>query len=468
MSGDSNPQSKVLSRMVGGTASETVRCLLILMGVGLAGTTVVQFAGQMGTTWCALAGIILALLIAYAFSENPGRIRWRTVLGGMALQVGLAMAVLWFQIGEVKPGRVLFEKIAELVKNLLAFSDEGGRFVFGPLADPAAMGGVFEKKYAFVFAFQALPVLIFVSALSALLYHLGVLQWVVKALGFLMRRFMGTSGSETLCAVANVFLGQTEAPLVVKPYILGMTKSELLALMAGGMATMSGALLAVYIDQGADAVALMTTSLMAAPCGLYLSKIVIPETEKHAVDPLGPKVGEPGETAPRPHRNVLEALSAGTSEGLGLALNIAAMMISFLALLALLDALVAWLTGGFTLASILAEMFRPVAILSGFVPQDAGLAGELLGKKLVANEFVAFSELNGSERFQALTPNGRLLACFALSGFANLSSIGIQIGGIGAMAPSRRGDLSTLGAKALLVGFLTTLINAALAAILWR
>lgn len=468
MSGDSNPPLKFLSKVVGCTASGTVRCLLILLGVGLAGGTVVHFAGHIGTTGCAMAGIGLALLIAYAFSENPGQIRWRTVWGGMALQVGLAMAVLWFQIGEVKPGRILFEKIAEVVKKLLAFSDEGGRFVFGPLADPAAMGSVFANKYAFVFAFQALPVLIFVSALSALLYHLGVLQLVVKGIGFLMRRFMGTSGSETLCAVANVFLGQTEAPLVVKPYILGMTKSELLALMAGGMATMSGALLAVYIDQGADAVALMTTSLMAAPCGLYLSKIVIPETEKHGDASLGPKFGDPGETASRPHRNVLEALSAGTSEGLGLALNIAAMMISFLALLALLDALVAWLTGGFTLASILAEMFRPVAILCGFLPQDASLAGELLGKKLVANEFVAFSELNGNERFQALTPNGKLLACFALSGFANLSSIGIQIGGIGAMAPSRRGDLSTLGAKALLVGFLTTLINAALAAILWR
>ena len=443
------------------------RCMAILLGITATGALVVRFADNLGTKGCALCGITLGLMLALAFSENPGRIRWRTVLGGMALQVGLALAILWLQVGDLKPGRLVFEKIADLVKKLLAFSDEGARFVFGPLADAASMGRVFEKKYAFVFAFQALPVLIFVSALSALLYHLGVLQLLVRGLGAAMRRFMRTSGSETLCAVANVFLGQTEAPLVVKPYIAGMTRSELLALMAGGMATMSGALLAVYIDQGADAVALMTTSLMAAPCGLYLSKIVIPETATNSYGPsaldtsLEPRV-------PKSHRNVLEAVSAGTSEGLALALNTAAMMVSFLALLALLDALMAWLTGGFTLASILAELFRPVAILCGFHPQDASLAGELLGKKLVANEFVAFSELNGQERFQALTPSGRILACFALSGFANLASIGIQIGGIGAMAPERRGDLSSLGTKALLVGFLTTLINAALAAILWR
>ncbi len=467
MSPDSTPPLPVDPNSSGPTWFGGYQRPVLLTGIGLVGAVVVRFADLLGTSVCALFGIVLALALAFAFSENPRRIRWRTVLGGMALQVGLALAVLWFQVGDLKPGRILFEKIADLVKKLLAFSDEGARFVFGPLADPASMGRVFERKYAFVFAFQALPVLIFVSALSAVLYHLGVLQIVVRVLGAGMRRFMRTSGSETLCAVANVFLGQTEAPLVVKPYIAGMSRSELLALMAGGMATMSGALLAVYIDQGADAVALMTTSLMAAPCGLYLSKIVIPEL---APNQKGTSVAVeiPGQPTQKPHRNVLEAVSAGTSEGMSLALNIAAMMVSFLALLAMLDALMAWLTGGVTLASILGEVFRPVAILCGFQTQDASLAGELLGKKLVANEFVAFSELNGEEKFQALTPNGRILACFALSGFANLASIGIQIGGIGAMAPVRRGDLSSLGTKALLVGFLTTLVNAALAAILWR
>ncbi|MFM8930974.1 MAG: Na+ dependent nucleoside transporter N-terminal domain-containing protein, partial [Gemmataceae bacterium] len=275
MSVDPTVQVPRARKTTGETWGGRWRCPVILVGIGLVGALVVRFADQLGTTVCALVGFALALLLALAFSENPGRIRWRTVLGGMALQVGLALAVLWFQVGDLKPGRLLFEKIADLVKKLLAFSDEGARVVFGPLADPASMGRVFERKYAFVFAFQALPVLIFVSALSAMLYHLGVLQLVVRALGAVMRRFMRTSGSETLSAVANVFLGQTEAPLVVKPYIVGMTRSELLALMAGGMATMSGALLAVYIDQGADAVALMTTSLMAAPCGLYQSKIVI-------------------------------------------------------------------------------------------------------------------------------------------------------------------------------------------------
>jgi len=431
-----------------------------------AGALVVAISSMLGTTLCALNGILLALCLAFSFSESPTKIRWRTVLGGLALQVGLALAVLWLQVGEVRPGRVVFEGIAEVVKKLLSYSDEGAKFVFGPLADSKASGAAFGNRYAFIFAFQALPVLIFVSALSAVFYHLGILQWVVRLLGFIMRRTMGTSGSETLCAGANVFLGQTEAPLVVKPYILGMTRSELLALMAGGMATMSGALLAVYIDQGADAVALMTTSLMAAPCSLYLSKIVIPETEKSADQISAEGENLLADSGSRPHRNLLEALSAGTSEGLGLALNIAAMMISFLAILALLDGLVGWMTGGSTLACILAQVFRPVAILTGFQPQDAALAGELLGKKLVANEFVAFSELNGLEKFKGLSTNGRLLACYALSGFANLASIGIQIGGIGAMAPTRRGDLSSLGGKALLVGFLTTLINAAVAAIL--
>jgi CNT family concentrative nucleoside transporter len=317
-----------------------------------------------------------------------------------------------------------------------------------------------------VFAFTALPTIIFVSSFFTVLYHFGILQLVVKVFAIGMRFLMGTSGAETLSAVANVFMGQTEAPLIVKPYVEKMTESELLALMVGGMATISGGVMAVYIQMGADPIGILATSVMAAPCGLYLSKLLLPEMGKPVT--LGTGGEEEGKS---PHRNVIDAASAGASDGLSLALNIAAMLIAFLALLAMIDAAVQWLSLrlGFETAvglrQIFGGLFGPVAYLMGVERADLWAVGDLLGTKLVANEFVAYVKLTGEYK-DVVSERSLKLATFALTGFANFASIGIQLGGIGAMAPSRRADLARLGGVALFAGFLATLMNAALAAVL--
>jgi CNT family concentrative nucleoside transporter len=413
----------------------------------------------------AVAGIICFISIVAACSKNLRAVNWRTVGWGMALQIGLAIVILKLEVGGIRPGYAFFAKVGEVVKRFLEFTNAGSQFVFGVLADPAAMDGAFGPGRGFVFAFTALPTIIFVSAFFTVLYYFGILQLIVRLFARGMMYAMRTSGAETLSSAANVFMGQTEAPIIVKPYVPSMTQSELLALMVGGMATISGGVMAVYIALGADPVAILTTSVMAAPCGLYLSKILYPELEQPAT------LGEVKIVVEKQHANVIDAASAGASDGTLLAINVAAMLIAFLAFIAMFDYLLGAASGPLgldtplSLSRIFAWVFAPVAVLMGVPPQDVPAMGDLLGTKLVANEFVAYVKLTGEYR-GVISDRSYTLATYALTGFANFASIGIQLGGIGAMAPSRRGDLARLGSRALLAGFVATLINASIAAAL--
>jgi CNT family concentrative nucleoside transporter len=407
----------------------------------------------------ALAGIICFIAIVAAFSTNLRAVSWRTVAWGIALQVGLALFILKLEIGGVRPGFVFFSKIGDLVKKFLEFTSAGSTLVFGQLANQAAMDKVFGPGQGFVFAFTALPTIIFVSSFFTVLYYFGVLQFVVKIFARGMMFAMRTSGAETLSAAANVFMGQTEAPIIVKPYVPSMTQSELLAMMVGGMATISGGVMAVYITLGADPVAILTTSVMAAPCGLYLSKILYPETEEPVTR------GEVKVAVERQHTNVIDAAAAGASDGTLLAINVAAMLIAFMAFLAMFDYILGAINPQLSLSRIFALLFAPLSVLMGTPPQDVPAMSDLLGTKLVANEFVAYIKLTQEYR-GVLSDRSYTLATYALTGFANFASIGIQLGGIGAMAPTRRGDLARLGSRALLAGFIATLINASIAAAL--
>jgi concentrative nucleoside transporter, CNT family len=401
-------------------------------------------------------GVIAFLAVIAACSSNLRAVNWRTVGLGMALQVGLALFILKFEIGGVRPGFALFSAIAGAVRKFLEFTNAGSQFVFGGLADPEAMSQVFPG--GFVFAFTALPTIIFVSSFFTMLYYFGVLQLIVRLAARAMMFLLRTSGAETLASAANVFMGQTEAPLIVKPYVRGMTRSELLALMVGGMATIAGGVMAVYIALGADPIAILTTSVMAAPCGLYVAKILIPETEQ----PL--TRGETSVPVEKAHANAIDAVSAGASDGLALALNVAAMLIAFLAFIALVDFLLALVNPALTLARIFSWVFAPVAILMGVPGADVPAVADLLGTKLVANEFVSYVKL--TTEYRDIDPRSYTLATFALTGFANFGSVGIQLGGIGGIAPERRPDLARLGGRALLGGFVATLINASIAAML--
>jgi len=407
----------------------------------------------------AAAGIVCFIALVAACSSNLRAVSWRTVGWGMALQLALALLILKLEVGGVRPGYAAFSWVADLVKQFLEFTNAGSQFVFGALADGPAMDAVFGPGRGFVFAFTALPTIIFVSSFFTVLYHFGVLQLIVRLLARGMMYAMRTSGAETLSSAANVFMGQTEAPIIVKPYVPAMTRSELLALMAGGMATISGGVMAVYITLGADPVAILTTSVMAAPCGLYLSKILYPEVEEPVTR------GEVKIVVERQHTNAIDAAAAGASDGTRLAINVAAMLIAFLAFIALFDYILAAVHPELSLARVFAVVFAPVAVLMGVPAQDVPAIGDLLGTKLVANEFVAYIKLTTEYR-GVISDRSYTLATYALTGFANFASIGIQLGGIGAMAPSRRGDLASLGSRALLAGFIATLINASIAAVL--
>ena len=406
-----------------------------------------------------LAGVVVFIAVVAAFSNNLRAVSWRTVGWGIAIQLGLALLILKLEVGGVRPGYLFFSKVGAGVKQFLEFTNLGSQLVFGPLANPAIVEKGFGPGNGFIFAFTALPTIIFVSSFFTVLYYFGILQFVVRIFAKAMQSAMRTSGAETLSAAANVFMGQTEAPIIVKPYVPGMTQSELLAMMVGGMATISGGVMAVYISLGADPVAILTTSLMAAPCGLYLSKILYPEVEEPATR------GDVKVAVARTHTNVIDAASAGASDGTILAINVAAMLIAFMAFIAMIDYLLALANPSLSLSRIFGWMFSPVAVLMGVPANDVGMMGDLLGTKLVANEFVAYVKLTGEYR-DALSPRSYTLATYALTGFANFASIGIQLGGIGGMAPSRRGDLARLGSRALLAGFIATLINAAIAAAL--
>jgi CNT family concentrative nucleoside transporter len=424
----------------------------------------------------AVLGVFAFLFVALACSTDIKAINRRTVLTGIGLQIFLALLILRFP-----PVRSAFEWVGGVAKQFLAFSSEGGKFVFGPLTNvPAIEKGLgLDPGGGVVFAFIVLPTVIFVSSFFSVLYHLGVLQIVVRGFARAMRWVMGTSGAETLSVTANVFLGQTEAPLIVKPFIPRMTRSELLALMIGGMAHISGGLMAVYIGMGADAVAILCTSVMAAPASLYVGKLLVPETGQPET------LGDVKPSGEKEHANVIDAAAAGASQGMQLAINIAAMLIAFIAFIALANFLLGLVSDHvneylersgsaermkpLSLQLIFSYVFSPVAALMGCQGGDVPKMGELLGTKLVLNEFVAFSTLTtqykpGMEN--GMSPHAFVLASFALTGFANFASIGIQLGGIGAMAPNRRSDLARLGLRALLGGFVATLINASIAGIL--
>jgi concentrative nucleoside transporter, CNT family len=418
-----------------------------------------MLAGVVGYRGQAAAGALCFVAIVAACSTNLRLVNWRTVFWGMALQLGLALLILKFEIGGRRPVYDFFSAVANGVKRFLEFTDAGSLFVFGVLANQPKLGEVLGPENGFIFAFKALPTIIFISSFFTVLYYFGVLQFIVRLMAKAMMFLMRTSGAETLSAAANVFMGQTEAPIIVKPFVPRMTQSELLAMMVGGMATISGGVMAVYISLGADPVAILTTSVMAAPCGLYLSKLLLPELEEPETR------GEARINVEKLHVNAVDAAAGGASDGLQLALNVAAMLIAFLAFIALFDFLLGQLWPGLTLARVFAVVFAPVAFLMGVPQSDVGPMADLLGTKLVANEFVAFVKLTTQYK-GVMSERGYVLATFALTGFANIASIGIQLGGIGGMAPSRRGDLARLGSRALLAGFIATLVNACVASML--
>ncbi|MBA4188048.1 MAG: Na+ dependent nucleoside transporter domain protein [Planctomycetaceae bacterium] len=421
-------------------------------GVLAVGAVAYMLHASLGYRFQAACGIVCFLGVAAFFSNSLQSVKRKTLLWGIGLQFALATAVIYSpQV------RSVFEAVGDAIKALIAASDKGADFVFGSLAKVDGPAG-------FIFAFKALPPIIFVSSFFSVLYYLGILQFFVRIMARAMQYMMGTSGAETLSVSANVFMGQTEAPLIVKPFVPKMTQSELLALMASGMAHISGGMMAVYISYGADPVAILSTCVMACPCALYLTKLVYPEAGKPAT------AGETPITVETPYVNAVDAAAAGVKDGLLLAMNVAAMLIAFIAFIALFDIILGRVFGDITLQKIFAVMFSPVAFLLGVDPSECDKVGALLGIKLAANEHVAYLTLGGklpdSAQFTELSQRSKLLAVYALTGFANFASVGIQLGGIGAIAPGRRADLARLGMKALFIGFLATLINAAVAGLL--
>lgn len=459
---------------------------LLAVVVGLtAGAYAMQ--AEFGPRFQAAVGILAFFTLGAAFSANLRAVNWRTIVSGIALQCVLAVLVLkgkWTINGTEYSVHAAFERVGGVVTQFITFSNEGAKFVFGNMYDarPPQMGGtwsrLFGADYMFQFAFVALPPILFISAFFTVLYHFGVLQWVVRIFARVMVYVMGTSGAETLSVSANVFMGQTEAPLIVKPYVPRMTNSELFALMVSGMAHISGGMMVVYINYGADPVAVLTTCVMACPCSLYLAKLILPETR---VPETAGTVHT--ESIKSPYVNAIDAAAAGTGDGLRLALNVAAMLIVFIAFVAMFDGILglidtrwlqsqswwpaAWhLPESVSLRWIFGQVFSPAALLMGVESADQAQVGSLLGAKLAVNEHFAYLEMKKLIPTHEMTDRSFQLAAYALTGFANFASIGIQIGGIGAIAPDRRHDLARLGGRALFAGFLATLLNASVAGLL--
>jgi len=394
--------------------------------------TVTPTPRSLGSRLTGIFGLILILGIGIAFSRNRRAISWRVVAWGVGLQLFFAIFVL-----RVKQGRDLFGWLGATVTKILSFSYAGSEFVFGEIGKQHSSIGV-------VFAFQIMPAIIFVSALFAIMYYLGIMQVVVKAFAIAMNKIMGASGAESLDVAASIFMGQTEAPLTIRPFLPRMTRSELMTVMTAGMAHVSGSIMAAYIAFGIEARHLLTAVIMTAPGTIMMAKIFEPV-------------------------NVLDAAARGTGEGLQLMLNVIAMLISFIALIALVNGLFGWIHGFVpwfpaTLQTVLGWIFRPIAWVMGVPWHDSGTVGSLLGERMVVNEFVAFAHLGPMKG--SLDPVSFTIATFALCGFANLSSIGIQIGGIGALAPDRKHDLARLGLRAMIAGTLANFLSATLAGIL--
>ncbi|HEX9886235.1 MAG TPA: nucleoside transporter C-terminal domain-containing protein [Longimicrobiales bacterium] len=430
----------------------------------------------------AFGGLLLLAFLAWACSVDRSRVHWRVVLWGIGLQLLFGAFILKTGLGEG-----IFGALNDVVVALLGFTVEGARFVFGdlvynnvpvgmaasgtnevlqPLPDMAAHTGGY-------FAFNVLPTIIFFSSLMTVLYHLGIMQWVVKGVAWVMVRTMRTSGAETLSAAGNIFVGQTEAPLLVKPFVERMTSSELMAVMTGGFSTVAGGVLAAYVGMLVAyfpdiAGHLMAASVMSAPAALVVAKLMVPEDgEPETAGTLDIEVD-------KPDVNVIDAAARGASDGLGLALNVGAMLLAFIALVYLLNAVLGWMGGvvgfdGLTMEWLLGRLLWPVAWMVGVEAADAGTVASLLGVKTVLNEFVAYLQLAGilgGEGGAALSPRSAVIATYALSGFANFSSIAVQLGGIGGIAPSRRHDLSRLGMRAMIAGTMAALMTAAVAGML--
>ncbi|AYF53438.1 NupC/NupG family nucleoside CNT transporter [Clostridium novyi] len=397
-----------------------------------------------------LLGIAVILLIAYLLSNDKKKINWKLVAIGIGLQVVFALLIL-----KVPLGRMIFEKIGGGIDLLLGFTKEGSSFIFGDLAN--------NNKFGMIFAFQILPTIVFFSSFMSILYHLGIMQFIISILAKGIAKLLGTSGAETLSAVGNIFLGQTEAPLLIKPFIKNMTKSEIMTIMVGGMATVAGGVMAGYVAMGINASYLLAASIMAAPGGLMISKILCPQTEE------APTAGDVKIDIEIQSSNVVDAASTGASEGLSLALNVGAMLLAFIALVALVNSLIGWVGGFFgagylSLGWILGRLFAPLAFLMGIPSSDIVTAGDLFGTKVVLNEFVAYAQFS---KLQAtLNPKTVMILTYALCGFANISSIGIQIGGIGGLAPEKRKDIAKMGVKAMIGGLLTTCLTGTIAGII--
>lgn len=420
-------------------------------------------------------GLVVLIAIAYLFSSNRSAVNWRIVITGLGLQLLFALIVLHTTIGAA-----FFDFLSSVFVTIIGFTDRGSEFIFGPLIDP-------EKSNGFIFAFKVLPTIIFFSSLMSVLYYLGIMQRIVQAMAWVMTKAMNISGAESLSVAANVFIGQTEAPLVVRPYIAKMTQSELLTMMVGGMATIAGGVLAAYVGLLGNAPGmaetygsveaaqvfyakhLLSASIMAAPATILLAKILYPETEESLTK------GEVKVSIEVNDSNVIEAAANGAADGLKLALNVAAMLLAFIALIYMLDAPLAWfgrisgindlLGQELNLALLLGYAFSPLAWVIGVPWHDAQTIGSLIGQKLVINEFFAYANLSQLPA-EAISPKARLIATYALCGFANFSSIAIQIGGIGGIAPSRKSDLARFGLRAVLGGTLATMMTATIAGVL--
>jgi len=400
-----------------------------------------------------ILGLITMMALAWVFSANRRAIRLKTVAWGLGLQIAFAYLVLRWEYGQW-----VFQKAGAAVNWLLGFASYGSNFVFGAL-------GTNNPPWGLVFAFQVLPTIIFIAAVFALLYHLGIMQMIVKLAAIVMTKLMGASGAESLNVAASIFMGQTEAPLTIRPFLPEVTRSELMTIMTSGMAHVSGGIMAAYILFGIEAKHLLAAVIMTAPGTILLSKMLIPETETPATSGR----------VQMPHlerdANVLGAIARGTSDGLNLAINVGAMLVSFIALIYLVDgcfglvhAHAAWFPS--SLEQVLGWVFSPIAWIIGIPWHDCHQIGNLLGLRMVTNELIAFQRLGQLGR--TLDPRSFTIATFALCGFANLSSIGIQIGGIGALAPNKKSELARLGIRAMLAGTMANLMSASIVGIMLR
>ena len=393
-----------------------------------------------------LIGVALMLFIAFAFSSHRKSINWRTVGGAFAIQASVGALVLYFP-----PGIQFLLALTGYVENIISYSQDGITFIFGPLGN---------KSMGFIFAFNVLPVIVFFSSLITVLYHLKIMNLIIRVIGGFLQFFLKTSRPESMSAAANIFVGQTEAPLVIKPYIPNLTRSELFAVMVGGLASIAGSVMAGYASMGVKIEYLLAASFMAAPGGLLMAKIIIPETEQ-AKNELSDQ-----EQLDNQYANIFDAAATGAANGLHLALNVGAMLLAFIGLIALLNGLIGWGGGLFGAEDlrfevILGYVFQPIAWTLGVPWSEANVAGSFLGQKIVVNEFVAYLDFL---KYQSeLSPQTQAIVIFALCGFANFSSIAILMGGIGAMAPTRRKEIAQLGLKTVLAATLANLMSAALA-----